>query len=97
MLCGVVKNMITFNPKKCLCSVADCGKCLTLGCTDDSCSTHRIVTKWQYRKRLLESLMSKIKELRNNKLKKELAILQKDIKTCEKEIERLGEVIGIKQ
>ena len=89
--------MINFNPKKCLCNVADCGKCLTLGCTDDSCNTHRIVTKWRYRKRLLESLMSKVEKLRDNKSKRELMALRKDIKTCEKEIKRLNEVMGIKQ
>jgi len=82
-----------FNPKKCLCNVADCGKCLTLNCTDDSCSTHRIITKWRYRKRLLESLMNKVEKLRDNKTKKELATLQKDIKTCEEEIRRLNEVM----
>jgi len=81
--------MLNFNPKKCLCNVADCGKCLTLGCTDDDCGTHRIITKWRYRKRLLESLMTKAKKLSGSKSKKELADLQKDIKTCEEEVERL--------
>jgi hypothetical protein len=89
--------MITFNPKKCLCNVADCGKCLTLGCTDDNCSTHRTITKWRYRQRLLESLRSKVEKLRDNKAKKGLATLRKDIKTCEEEIRRLSEVMGIKQ
>jgi len=89
--------MITFNPKKCLCNVADCGKCLTLGCTDDNCSNHRIITKWRYRKRLLESLRSKVEKLRDNKTKKELATLRKDIKTCEEEVKRLSEVMGVKQ
>ena len=89
--------MLNSSPKKCLCKVADCGKCLTLGCTDDSCSTHRIITKWRYRKRLLESLMSKIEKLRDNKSKKELATLRKDIKTCKEEIKRLSEVMGIKK
>lgn len=51
--------MLNFNQKKCLCNVADCGKCLTLGCTDDNCSIHRLITKWRYRKRLLESLKNK--------------------------------------
>lgn len=51
--------MLNFKSKKCLCNVVDCGKCLTLGCTDDSCNIHRIVTKWRYRKRLLESLTNK--------------------------------------
>ena len=88
--------MLNFNPKKCLCSVSDCGKCLTLNCTDDNCKTHRIVTKWRYRKRLLESLMSKIEKSRDNKAKKELATLRKDIKTCKEEIKRLSEVMGIK-
>ena len=89
--------MLNFNPKKCLCNTSDCGKCLSLGCTDDDCGTHRIVTKWRYRKRLLESLMSKAEKLRNNKSKKELATLRKDIKTCEEEIKRLSEVMSIKQ
>lgn len=89
--------MLNFSPKKCLCKVADCGKCLTLGCTDDGCSTHRIITKWRYRKRLLESLMNKVEKLCDNKAKKELATLRKDIKTCKEEIERLSEVMGIKQ
>src|SRR3989344_9218192 len=52
--------MINFHHKKCLCNVTDCGKCLTLNCTDDSCSTHRLITKWRYRKHLLESLRSDI-------------------------------------
>ena len=81
--------MLNFNPKKCLCNVADCGKCLTLGCTDDDCSTHRAVTKWRYKKRLLESLMTKAEKLSGSKSKKELADLQKDIKTCKEEVERL--------
>jgi len=89
--------MITFNPKKCLCNTSDCGKCLTLGCTDDNCGTHRLITKWRYRKRLLEGLMSKAEKLRGSKSKKELASLQKDIKTCEEEVERLNELMGIKQ
>jgi len=119
-------TMLNFNPKKCLCKVADCGKCLTLGCIDDNCSTHLLITKWRYRKRLLESLMSSIgkwctdysciihrivtkrwyikyllKGLRSMvgglKSKIESAALQKDIKTCEEEIKRLSEVMGIKQ
>jgi len=89
--------MITFNPKKCLCNTSDCGKCLTLGCTDDNCGTHRLITKWRYRKRLLEGLMSKAEKLRGSKSKKELASLQKDIKTCEEEVERLDELMGVKQ
>ena len=89
--------MITFNPKKCLCNTSDCGKCLTLGCTDDDCGTHRSITKWRYRKRLLEGLMSKAEKLRGSKSKKELASLQTDIKTCEEEIERLNELMGVKQ
>ena len=89
--------MITFNSKKCLCNVADCGKCLTLGCTDDSCNTHRIVTKWRYRKHLLESLRAKADKLRDSNSKKELATLRKGIKNCEKEIERLNDVTSIKQ
>ncbi|KKQ00890.1 MAG: hypothetical protein UW15_C0018G0009 [Parcubacteria group bacterium GW2011_GWC1_44_10] len=89
--------MINFHHKKCLCNVTDCGKCLTLNCTDDSCSTHRLITKWRYRKRLWESLMSKTEKLRDSKPKKELASLQTDIKTCEEEVKRLGEVVGIKQ
>ena len=89
--------MITFNPKKCLCNTSDCRKCLTLGCTDDDCGTHRSITKWRYRKRLLESLMSKAEKLRGSKSKKELASLQTDIKTCEEEIERLNELMGVKQ
>ena len=88
--------MITFNPKKCLCNTSDCGKCLTLGCTDDDCGTHRLITKWRYRKRLLESLMSKAEKLCGSKSKKELASLQTDIKTCEEEIERLNELMGVK-
>ena len=89
--------MITFNPKKCLCNTSDCGKCLTLGCTDDNCGTHRLITKWRYRKRLLEGLMSKAEKLRGSKSKKELASLQTDIKTCEEEIERLNELMGVNQ
>ena len=89
--------MITFNPKKCLCNTSDCGKCLTLGCTDDNCGTHRLITKWRYRKRLLESLRVKTNQLRDGKSKKELVDLQKDIETCEKEIERLNELMGVKQ
>jgi len=89
--------MLNFSPKRCLCKVADCGKCLTLGCTDDSCGTHRIVTKWRYRKRLLESLINKVEKLRDSKPKKELASFQKDIKTCEEEVERLDELMGVKQ
>ena len=89
--------MITFNPKKCLCNTSDCGKCLTLNCTDDSCNIHRIITKWRYRKGLLESLMNKVEKLRDSKSKKELASLQKDIKTCEEEVERLDELMGVKQ
>jgi hypothetical protein len=89
--------MLNFNSKKCLCNVADCGKCLTLGCTDDSCNTHRIITKWRYRKRLLESLMSKAERLSDGKFKKELATLRKDIKTCEGEVKRLDKIMGIKQ
>lgn len=89
--------MLNFNSKKCLCKVTDCGKCLTLGCTDDGCSIHRIVTKWRYRKRLWESLRNKIEKLRDNKTKKELVTLRKDIKTCVEEIKRLSEVMGIKQ
>ncbi len=89
--------MITFNPKKCLCNVADCGKCLTLGCTDDGCSTHRLITKWRYRKQLLESLTNEVEKLRDNKVKKELATLRKDTKTCEGEVKRLDEVMGMKQ
>jgi len=91
--------MLNFNPKKCLCNTSDCGKCLSLGCTDDDCGTHRIVTKWRYRKRLLESLMSKAEKLRDSKPKKELVSLQlqKDIKTCEEEVERLDELMGVKQ
>jgi len=88
--------MLNFGPKKCLCEVADCGKCLTLGCTDDDCNTHRIITKWRYRKRLLEGLMNKVEKLSDNKTKKELATLQKDIKTCEEEIKRLSEIMSIK-
>jgi len=88
--------MITFNPKKCLCNTSDCGKCLTLGCTDDNCATHRLITKWRYRKRLLESLRAKTNQVRDGKSKKELVDLQKDIETCEKEIERLNELIGVK-
>lgn len=89
--------MINFDYRKCLCNVADCGKCLTLGCTDDGCGTHRTVTKWRYRKRLLESLINKIEKLRDSKSKKELAALRKDIKTCEEEVERLNELVGFKQ
>ena len=81
--------MLNFNPKKCLCNVADCGKCLTLGCTDDNCGTHRVATKWRYRKRLLESLMTKDEKLSGSKSKKELVDLRKYIKTCEGEVERL--------
>ncbi|KKS96767.1 hypothetical protein A3B05_00010 [Candidatus Giovannonibacteria bacterium RIFCSPLOWO2_01_FULL_43_160] len=88
--------MLNFSPKKCLCNVADCGKCLTLGCTNDSCSTHRIVTKWRYRKHLLESLTNKIEKMRDSKPEKELATLRKDIKTCKEEVKRLGEVMGMK-
>ena len=89
--------MIDFTAKKCLCNTSDCGKCLTLGCTDDGCSTHRIITKWRYRKRLLESLINKVEKLRDSKPKKELASFQKDIKTCEEEVERLDELMGVKQ
>jgi hypothetical protein len=88
--------MLNFDHKKCLCDVADCGKCLTSGCTDDNCSIHRTITKWRYRKRLLESLTNKIEKLRDNKAKKELASLEKDIKTCEKEVKRLSKFLGIK-
>ena len=89
--------MLNFHLKKCLCNVVDCGKCLTLNCTDDSCSTHRLITKWRYRKRLLESLRNKVEKLHDGKAKKELVTLRKDIKTCEEEVKRLDEVIGIKQ
>jgi len=89
--------MLNFNSKKCLCNVADCGKCLTLGCTDDSCSTHRTITKWRYRKRLLESLINKAEKLRDNKAEKGLATLRKDIRTCEEEVKRLDEVMDVKQ
>ena len=89
--------MLNFSHKKCLCNVSDCGKCLTLNCTDDSCSTHRLITKWRYRKRLLESLMGKAEKLCGNKSKKEPATLRKDMKTCEEEIKRLSEALGIKQ
>ena len=115
--------MLSFFQKKCLCTVADCGKCLTLNCTDDSCEVHRLVTKWRYRKGLLESLGSNVGKwctdyscnihritikkwslkyplkvlLRSVvggiKSKKEAAALQKDIKTCEKEVERLNELM----
>jgi len=72
--------MINFHHKKCLFSIADCGKYLTLGCTDDNCNTHHLITKWRYRKRLLESLTNKVEKLRDNKSKRELATLRKDIK-----------------
>lgn len=88
--------MITFKPKKCLCTTSDCGKCLTLGCTDDNCDTHHITTKWRYRNRLFESLRAKADKLREGNNKKELADLQRDIKTCEKEVERLNELISAK-
>lgn len=87
--------MIGFHHKKCLCNIADCGKCLTLGCTDDSCNIHRIVTKWRYRKRLLGSLINKAENLRDNKVKSELASLLKDIKVCEEEVKRLSDVMGL--
>jgi len=118
--------MLNFNPKKCLCGVADCGKCLTFGCTDDNCGIHRIVTKCRYRKRLLESLRSNVGKQCTDyscsihrivtkkwyikyplislrfmvgrlKSKREAMALQNDIKTCEGEIKRLSEVMGIKQ
>ena len=41
--------------------------------------------------------MSKAEKVRDSKPKKELASLQKDIKTCEEEIERLNELMSIKQ
>jgi hypothetical protein len=41
--------------------------------------------------------MHKVKKLPDNKAKKELATLQKDIKTCEKEVKRLDEIMGIQQ
>ena len=83
-----------FTHKKCLCTVADCGKCLTLGCTDDKCKVHRTITKWRYRKRLLESLKSKAGKMQG---RNELAALQDDIEAVSKEIERLNEVMNIKQ
>jgi hypothetical protein len=118
--------MITFNPKKCLCNTSDCGKRLTLNCTDDSCSTHRIITKWRYRKRLSESLRSNVGKRCTDyscsihriatkrwyikypliilrfmvgglKSKREAVALQNDIKTCEEEVERLNELMGVKQ
>ncbi len=85
--------MLNFNPKKCLCIVVDCGKCLTLGCTDDNCDTHRIVTKWRYRNRFLESLRTKADKLHKSNSKKELTDLQKDIKICKKEVERLNKIM----
>ena len=41
--------------------------------------------------------MSRVEKLRDNKSKKEFTTLQKDIKTCEEEIKRLNEIMGIKQ
>ena len=41
--------------------------------------------------------MNKVEKLRDSKSKKELASLQKDIKTCEEEVERLDELMGVKQ
>ncbi|MDP3792676.1 MAG: hypothetical protein Q8Q89_03015 [bacterium] len=118
--------MISSNYKKCHCNISDCGKCLTLNCTDDSCSIHRLITKWRYRKRLLESFRNSVGKwctdyscrihrivtkkwyikypligLRSMvgglKSKREAVTLQNDIKTCEEEIKRLSEVMGIKQ
>jgi len=40
--------------------------------------------------------MSKAEKLCGSKSKKELASLQTDIKTCEEEIERLNELMGVK-
>jgi len=85
--------MLNFNSKKCLCSVSDCGKCLTLGCTDNACDTHHVTTKWRYRKRLLESLVSKVEKLHGDKNKKQLATLHKDINSCEEEVGRLNKIL----
>ena len=89
--------MLNFNHKKCFCKITDCGKCLTLGCTDDSCGSHRIITKWRYREHLLDSLIDKVEKLRDNKSKKELAALRRDIKICEEEVKRLDGAMSIKQ
>ncbi|TSC84502.1 MAG: hypothetical protein G01um101417_167 [Parcubacteria group bacterium Gr01-1014_17] len=89
--------MLDFNPKKCLCAVTDCGKCLTLGCTDDDCTNHHIITKWRYRKRALESLLNEAEKLRgDNKNGKQPTSLRMDIKSYEEEIEKLDKVMGVK-
>jgi len=81
--------MLEFILKKCLCGTADCDKCLTLGCTDDNCSVHRIITKWRYRKHLLGNLMNKVVNPNDNKS----TTLQKDIKICREEVKHLESLL----
>ena len=83
--------MMDFTPQQCLCTVADCGKCLTLGCTDNGCKAHRLVTKWRYRKGLLDRLMGNVGKEQD---KEKLATLQTEIETCKKEVERLSEAMN---
>jgi len=85
--------MIDFTAKKCLCNITDCGKCLSIGCTDDGCNVHKMITKWRYRKNLLESLLNKVNKLQESKKnnKEQIIFLQSDVECCKKEVKRLAD------
>jgi hypothetical protein len=75
--------MVDFTFKKCNCETSDCGKCLFLGCTDDSCVYHRLITKWRYRKNKLSELVKKVD---GNK---------EDMDAFKNEVERLEKVLNM--